>query len=97
MRCNRSCNNRINNFQHERALKFIYNGNVSLIKDLSKREQSVNVHHRNIGLLVTELCKTSDNISSHIMNELFEQRNILCNFDHKQILQQDQLALLTMV
>ena len=38
----------------------------------------VSIHHRNIRLIGIVLHKTRNNISSHIMNELFEQRNILC-------------------
>ena len=76
--CNRNCNNRIN-YLHERALKMVYNDNVSSFEDLLQRDQSVSIHHRNIRLLGKELYKTRNNISSHIMNELFEQRNIIYN------------------
>ena len=79
MRCNRSCNNRINHL-HERALTIDYNDNVSLFEDLLQRDTSVSIHHRNILLLGIELYKTRNNISSHILNELFEQRNIIYNF-----------------
>ena len=78
MCCNRNCNNRINHL-HERALKIAYNDNVSSFEDLSKRDQSVSIYQRNILLLGIELYKTKNNIANHIMNELFEQRNILYN------------------
>ena len=78
MCCNRSCNNRINHL-HERALRIVYNDNVSSFADLLQRDQSVSIYHRYIRLLGIELYKTRNNISSHIMNELFEQRNILYN------------------
>ena len=77
MYCNRSCNNRINQF-YERALRIFHNDNVSSFEDLLQRE-SVSIHHRNICLLGIELYKTRSNTSSHIMNELFEQRNIIFN------------------
>ena len=78
MCCNRSCNNPINHL-HERALRIVYNANVSSFEDLLQRDQSVSIHHRNIRLLGIELYKTRNNISSHIMKELFEQRNIIYN------------------
>ena len=62
-----------------RALRIAYNDNVSSFDDLFQRDQSVSIHHRNIRVLGIELYKTRNNISSHIMNELFEQRNIIYN------------------
>ena len=44
-----------------------------------------------------ELYKSRKNISSHIMNELFEQQNILYNHRLQTYLQQDQLALFIIV
>ena len=44
-----------------------------------ERDQSVSIHHRNIRLLGIELYKVISNISNYIINELFEQRNILYN------------------
>ena len=41
--------------------------------------RSFSIHHRNIRLLEIELYKTRKNISCHVMNELFEQRNIIYN------------------
>ena len=63
----------------ERALRIVYNDGISSFEDLLKTDQSASIHHRNIRLLEIELCKTKNNISNHIMNELFEQRNILYN------------------
>ena len=74
--CNRSCNNHINHL-HERALRIVYNDNVSSFEDLLQRDQSVSIHHRNIRLLGIELYKTRNKISSYIMNELFGQQNII--------------------
>ena len=78
MCCNQSCNNRTNHL-HKRALTIVYNDNVSSFEDLLYRDQSVSIHHRNIRLLAIELYKTRNNTSSHIINELFEQRNIPYN------------------
>ena len=44
------------------------------INHLNERAlQSISIHHRNIRLLGIELYKIRNDISSHIMNELFEQ------------------------
>ena len=59
--------------------KIVYNENVSSFEDLLQRDHSVGIHHKNIRLLGIELYKTRNNISSHIMNKLFEQQNILYN------------------
>ena len=70
MCCNQSYNNCINHL-HERALRIVYNGNMSSFEDLLQRNQSVSIHHRNICLLKIELYEARNNISSHRMNELF--------------------------
>ena len=79
MCCNRSCSNRIDH-SLDRALRIVFNDNISSFEDLLQGDQSISIHHRNIRLLGIELYKTRYNISSHIMNELFEQRNIIYNF-----------------
>ena len=79
MCCNRSCINCINHL-YERTLRIVYNDNVSSFEDfIIKRDQPVSIHHRNIRLSGMELYKTRNNISSHVMNELFEQQNKLYN------------------
>ena len=71
MCCNQSCNNRIKHL-HEKALRFVYNDDVSSF-DLLQRDHSVNIHHGNICLYGIELYNTRNNISSHLIHELFEQ------------------------
>ena len=78
MCCNRSCNNCINHL-HKRALRIVYNDNVSSFEDLLQRNQSVSARHKNICLLGIELYKARSDVSSLTMNELTEQRNILYN------------------
>ena len=58
---------------------FIIIYNIFFFEDLLQTDQPVSIHHRNIRLLGTELYKTRNSISSHIMNELYEQRNIIYN------------------
>ena len=79
MCCNRSCNN-YKNYLHERALRLVYNDSVSSFQDLSQRHRSISIHHRNICLFGRERYEVRNNISKHIMSELFEQQNILNNF-----------------
>ena len=73
-----------------RALRIVYNDNVSSFEDLLQRDQTVSIDHRNIRLLAIEVCKIRNNISSHIKNELLKQRNIIYNLLSQTVLQQDQ-------
>ena len=68
MCCNQNCNNWLNCL-YERAIKIVYNDNVTSFEDLLKTDQSVKIHYRNIRLLGTKLQKSRNNISSHIMNK----------------------------
>ena len=74
MCCDRSCNNRINHL-NGKALRIVYNNNLSSFENLLPTDQSPKIHRRNIHLLWVELCKTRSNI----INELFKQLNILYN------------------
>ena len=71
--CNRSRNNRNNRINHlyERALRIVYIGNV---KEISQLAFIIGIH-----LLGIEMYKTRNIIPSRIMNELFEQRNLIYN------------------
>ena len=71
MCCNRSCNNRINHL-HEGALRIVYNDSVSSFEDLLQRDQSANIHHRNISLSGIELYRTRNNISVDIMKNTLQ-------------------------
>ena len=70
MFCSRSSNNRINHL-HERALRIVYNNHSSTFEDLFVKDDSVSIHHRNIGLLAAGLQKAKNNLFSQIMLELF--------------------------
>ena len=52
---------------HERALKIVYNDNVSWFENLLQSDQSVSIHHKNIRLLGIELYKTDYN---YLNNEI---------------------------
>ena len=74
----RSSNTRINHL-HERALRIAYNDNESTFEDLLKKDNSVSIHHKNIRLLGIELYKVKNNLSTHLMSEIFNLRNIEYN------------------
>ena len=78
MFCQRSSNIRINQL-HVRALRIVYNDNESTFEDLLKKDNSVLIHHKNIWLLGIELCKVKNKLSTHLMSEIFNLRNINYN------------------
>ena len=45
-------------------------------EDFLKKDNSVPIHHRNIRLLGIELYKLENNLSTHLMSEIFDLRNI---------------------
>ena len=78
MYCDKTSDNRIN-YLHERALRTVYNGNVSTFEKLLGKDNSVTIHVRNQRILATELYKTKESLAAPIMHEIFEQRNIQYN------------------
>ena len=73
--CQRSSNTRINHL-HERALRIVFNDNESTFEDLLQKDNSVSIHRKNIRLLCIELYKVKNNLSTHLMSEIFNLRNI---------------------
>ena len=71
----RNLKNKINHL-HERALGIVYRNFDCFYKDLHKMDQSFTVHQRNIQSLAIELFKLKWNISTHMMNNIFQMR---CN------------------
>ena len=71
----RFSNTRINHL-HERALRIVYNDNESSFEDLLKKDNSVSIHHKNIRWLGLELYKVKNNLSTHLMSEIFNIRDI---------------------
>ena len=88
MFCQRSSNIRINHL-HERALRIVYKDNESTFEDLLKKDNSVSVHHKNIRLLGIELYKVKNNLSTHLMSEIFNLRNIDHNLRSQTDFKQD--------
>ena len=73
----RSLNTRINKI-HQRALRIVFNDNVSSFDELINRSGSVTVH-RNLQFLATEIYKALHNLSSVLMSELFQLKDIRYN------------------
>ena len=78
MCCDKTSDNRINHLQ-ERAIRTVYNKNVSTFEKLPEKDNSAAIHVRNLRILATELYKTKENLAAPIMHEMFEQRNIQYN------------------
>ena len=62
------------NAMHFRALKIVYQDNVSIFDELLKRDNSVRVHHRNIQFLAIEMFKVKLGIAPSFMNDIFQKR-----------------------
>ena len=69
----RSLNNKINRI-HERALRLVYQNNLSF-SELLDLDNSVTVHQKNLQVLVTEIYKVKNGIALDIMNDILELQN----------------------
>ena len=72
----RTLNNRINKI-HERALRMVYNDNISTFDELLSRDKSVSIHIRNIQTLAIELYKVVNGLSPVIMTHIFPLKETL--------------------
>ena len=63
MCCDKTSDNRINHL-HERALRTVYNDNVSTSEKLLEKDNSVTTYVRNLRTLATELYKTKENLAA---------------------------------
>ena len=59
------------NRSHVRALRIVYDDNVSTFEDLLVKSGSILIHHRNLQNIAIEVCKALHNISSVLMSDLF--------------------------
>ena len=69
----RNLNNKVN-WIHERALRLVYQNNLSFSK-LLDLGNSVTMHQKNLQVLVTEIYKVKNKIAPDIMKDTFEQQN----------------------
>ena len=68
---NRNIHSMINNI-HERALRIVYNDNISSFDVLLEKSDSISIHHKNLQILATEIYKSLNNLSSILMSDLFK-------------------------
>ena len=74
----RSSNTKINKL-HERALRLVYNDNLSSFETLLEKSGSVKIHHKNLQQLAIEIYKALNDLSSSLMSELFTFKNTSYN------------------
>ena len=74
----RALNNKVSTI-HERSLRITYNDRTSTFEELLRKDNSVTIHHRNLQVLATELCKVENNMDPEIVNEVFQKRTSLFN------------------
>ena len=74
---------RINNI-HERALRLVYNDNISTFSELLTKDGSFCIHHRNIQKLAIEMYKIKNNMSPPLMKDIFIQKENTYNLRNKQ-------------
>ena len=73
----RKLNERINHI-HERALRIVYKDFNSSFEELLIEDNSLNIHHRNLQKLVTEIFKVKNSLSPELMNVFeFTEKNTL--------------------
>ena len=66
----RRLNNKINS-RHERALRIIYQDNMSIFQELLNKGNSVSIHQRNLQVLATEMFKIHRGLPPEILRETF--------------------------
>ena len=69
----RSLNTRINRI-HERALRIVYNDELSTFKELLEKDNSFTIHERNIQTMAMEIYKVVHGLSPEIMKSVFPIR-----------------------
>ena len=69
----RSLNNKINRI-HERALRLVYQNNLSF-SELLDLGTSVTVHQKNFQVIVTEIYEVKNGIAPDITNDIFKRQN----------------------
>ena len=58
---NKTSDNRINHL-HERAIRAVYNDNVSIFEKRLEKDNPVTIHVRNLRILATELYEAKENL-----------------------------------
>ena len=73
MFCGRQTNARINHI-HERALRAVYNDEISPFEELLGRDKTETIHRRNMKILTAELLKIKNGFSNDIVAQLICKR-----------------------
>ena len=74
----RTIHSLINNI-HERALRIVYNDNISSFAQLLDKLGSVSIHNRNLQSLAIEVYKALNNSSSPLMSDLIKLKETTYN------------------
>ena len=70
---NRTLNNKINRI-HERALRMVYDDDISNFTDLLQRDGAFTIHQRNIQSLAIEMFKVKTKCGPSLLEDIFELR-----------------------
>ena len=62
----------------ERALRAVYNDEISPFEEVLERDKSETMHQRNIKILAVELFKIKNDLSNNIMAQLIYRKKRLC-------------------
>ena len=72
--CHGREDNRKTHRLHKRCLRTIYNEKQSSFNELLENDGSVSIHERNLKVLLTEIHKISDGLSTPLMKDIFNKQ-----------------------
>ena len=75
---NRTLNNKINHL-HERAIRLVYKDHNSTFSELLCKDNTLNIHQRNLQKLAIEMYKIKNNLSPSIVTDLFTRHTATYN------------------
>ena len=61
---------------HERSLRIVHGDNKSSFEELLREYESEKIHHKNLQVLATEIYKVKQGLSSQIMHNVCEFKNV---------------------
>ena len=59
---------------HERALRIVYNDDLSTFDELLEKDGEFKIHERNVQLLAIEMYEAKNDIGLEIMNDMFQEK-----------------------